>query len=116
MRFAKTRHPERLWCDNIRFDALDEIPVYQGLKALQQVGEISELKYHTRFHFWWNDIWIADYETDFTYLDKSNKTHVIDVKGFKKNKRGELKPRLTEEFKIKRQLMLACFGITVEVL
>lgn len=114
MRFARTANPDKLYSDNIRFDSIAEREVYDGLKLLFRAGSIRALQYHTKFHFKINGIDIGDYESDFTYIDDHGTTHVLDVKGWKM-KRGVLVPRLTEEFRLKRNLMRACFGLDVEL-
>ena len=102
--------------DGITFDSLAEHRRYLELKTLQQGHVISKLQAHPQFTFVVNNLPIAKYTPDFSYHDAEGKLVVEDVKGFKKSKKtGRLLPRVDREFGIKKKLMLACFGITVEV-
>lgn len=87
----------------------------------QRAGEIRALQFHPTFVFELNGVKIGTYEADATYIDKNEKTHVIDFKGFKRTrskKTGQLgkpRPRVDRDFPLRRNLMKALFGLEVEI-
>jgi hypothetical protein len=108
-------NPERRTCDNIVFDSIAEMEHWQGLKLLQQAGRIRELKYGTKFHFIIDGVSIGSYKADFTYQDEFNKTHVVDVKGWRTSKTGRRLPRVDKGFRLRANLLKALFGLEVEI-
>ena len=116
MRFAKS-HPDKRTVDGIVFRSVTEAEAYAGFRALERRGTISKLQYEPEFRFFVNDIYVGSYKPDFVFHDHDGKVKVIEVKGFKKSpKTGKLLPRVDRDFSLRRNLMLACFGLEVEVL
>lgn len=99
------RHEELpLGCKDGRFfHSMKEAKHYVELCLLERCGEISLLMTQPPFDLVVNGIKITRYVGDFSFVDKQGAFHVRDVKG----------PR-TPEYEIKRLLMQAVLGITVE--
>lgn len=103
--------------DGIVFDSMTEARRYVELKLLIRAGEIEKLQCHPKFEIEVNGVRICAYTPDFSYIEmKTKKPHIEDVKGFKRSqKTGKLLPRVDREFGVKRKLMLAVFGLDVEI-
>ena len=93
--------------DGYTFDSKIEHSRYCELRLLQKAGEIEELQVHPAFEVRWppSNKRICLVELDFTYRDAKGDWHYEDVKGFD-----------TALSKLKRKLVEAHYGITVEVL
>lgn len=82
--------------DGIRYDSIAEYERHKMLKYLEQIGEISNLRYHQKED---NIILQANplitYEPDFCYI-KDGKNIVEDVKG-----------KQTKEFILKKKMIIA---------
>ena len=111
------------------FDSVKELKRYGELKLLEQSGEIHTLKMQVPFeliptqyeyyerHSEKTGKRLKDgkrvvehgikYIADFVYMDKNNKIHVEDVKGFREGATYNL-------FVLKRKLMLYVHGIRIE--
>ena len=74
---------------------------YQGLKILLENGDISNLEIHPKFPVLVNGHKICVYYADFRYTE-NGVVVVDDVKGFR-----------TKEYKIKKKLVEALYGITI---
>jgi hypothetical protein len=109
----KSREPLKL--DGISFGSGPELERYIGLKALERSGKITALRVHTEFRFIVQNVKIGKYTPDFTYHDLDGNLHVEDVKGWTYTKTGKRKARYNREFPWQKNLMLACFGIEVEL-
>lgn len=92
--------------DGITFDSATEARRYQELKDLEKYGEIFELERQPRFPIEVNGHKITRYTADFRYRDKDGVVHVEDVKS----------PRTAQDraYIIRRKLLFACHGVTVE--
>ena len=98
-----------MFYDGHWFDSEKEKAWYIKYKLMQQAGEIHNLELQVPFNL--IETFKLDnktyrktiYKADFTYLDKDNKLHVIDVKGFK-----------TKEYLLKKKLMAYKYGIEIE--
>lgn len=89
--------------DGITFDSKKEADRYTVLKLMEKNGKIHNLTLQDKWDLVVNRIKICAYRSDFRYIViDSEGPHVIveDVKGFR-----------TREYKIKKSLMLACYGI-----
>lgn len=76
---------------------------YDDLVLMQRAGMIAELKTQVRFMFTIGSVDICSYIADFQYVDlKTGKMVTEDCKGYK-----------TPEYKIKKRLMLAVYGIEI---
>jgi hypothetical protein len=102
------RHLRQL--DGYTFDSIAERKRYEVLKLREKAGEIVELRVHPCWPLVVEDVPIGEYEADFAYrlvIDRSinppGPLYVEDVKGVR-----------TQVYQLKRKLMLACHGITVE--
>lgn len=83
--------------EGITFDSAAEARRWGDLKLLERAGEITGLQRQIVFPLIVNDIQIATYRADFTYIDKRSGVFVIeDVKG---------KP--TQEYRLKAKIMKA---------
>ncbi len=85
--------------DGITFDSLKEANYYKELELLRQAGEIKWYCLQPRFPLSEG----IEYRADFIVCDKNDKTHIIDVKGFK-----------TQVYKMKKKLLKNKFGINLE--
>lgn len=83
--------------DGIRFPSKTEARHYCALKALQDRGEISDLKRQVRFPLVVNGELICTYVADFTYREPGKALRIADdAKGYE-----------TAEFKLKAKLFRA---------
>jgi hypothetical protein len=119
--------------DGHTFDSQSERDRYIVLRDMQRKGEISQLQIHPQFNFFWpgNNVKIGrGYRPDFSYVRhvpdvydvddnrvvvKGTSEHIVeDVKGWKKSpKTGKLLPRVDKGFRLRCDLMLACYGLKV---
>lgn len=89
--------------DGIRFDSLAEARRYETLRLLERANEIRDLRVHTAWTLRIGERRICKYECDFEYWATKTGEHVVeDVKG-----------HITREYRIKRELMLALYGIHI---
>ena len=86
----------------ITFASKLEASRFVALKAMQQAGEISELKLQVPFSIAVGGLQVCKYVADFTYRDKSGALVVEDAKG-----------HLTDVYKLKRRLMRVVLGIEI---
>lgn len=88
-----------------RFASKRELSVYRLLQALEEKGNIRELRKQVPFELYPTSkpfFHKLSYIADFTYM-QGDKFHVIDVKGVR-----------TGVYKIKKRLMYERFGILIE--
>lgn len=86
------------------FDSIAEARRYSELHLLEKSGAIHSLEHHKVFNLYVNGMCVARYESDFSYIDcKTGEQVIEDVKGVR-----------TPEYKIKRNLMLAIYGIRIQ--
>jgi hypothetical protein len=87
----------------IKFHSIKEAGRYLQLKALEEIGEISDLELQPKFPVIVNEKKICNYIADFRYYKKNNNFPTIeDVKGF-----------LTPIYKIKKKLVEALYCIKI---
>ena len=98
---AKYRN-KKTTVDGKKFDSKAEAQRYLVLKQLQAAGEISGLKRQVRYALVVSGMLICHYVADFVYFDAEMREVVEDVKGFS-----------TKDYKLKKNLMKACLGITL---
>lgn len=103
-RRAKYGNKPTVVCGEV-FDSGKEAQRYEQLLLLERAGKITQLRHHVRYPLEVNGVPICEYEADFTYLDEHHLHHVEDVKSVATR---------TTLYKIKRRLMAAIHGITVE--
>jgi hypothetical protein len=122
MKWRRSSHPakaapEKRTADGYVFDSIPEKNRYVELAILQRSGTIRKLQIHTKFKLEINDIHLAYYTADFTYIDcATNRPVVEDVKGHRKSKKtGKMLPRVNRDFGLKKRLMKALFDIDVEI-
>lgn len=100
-------HAKQTVVDGIKFPSKKEAARYGELKLRERAGEIRSLRVHSpRYSFKHNGVIICDYVPDFVYDELENgawKPVVEDVKGV-----------LTPVYRIKRNLMLAFYGVVVK--
>ena len=102
-------HNKLTFVGNEIFDSKKEADKFYALKIAENAGIIHDLKRQVKYElqpsFKLNGktIRAINYYADFTYIDKDNKLHVIDVKGMK-----------TEVYKLKKKLMAYKYGIEIE--
>jgi hypothetical protein len=87
--------------DGIRFASMKEASRWCVLCAMQAAGEIRTLERQRSFPLPVNGLLVCTYVADFTYM-LGNCWIVEDCKGYR-----------TREYRIKKKLMLACYGITI---
>lgn len=87
------------------FDSGKEAARYEQLLLLERAGHITQLRHHVRYPIEVNGIVLCEYEADFTYVDDTGTRHVEDVK---------CTATMTPVYKLKRKLMAAVHGITIE--
>lgn len=94
--------------DGIVFDSEKEARRYTDLKLMERAGEITALELQPEFRLEVNGRHICTYRADFSYLPAVRpglflNTRIIeDVKGV-----------LTPVYRLKKKLMLACWGIEI---
>jgi hypothetical protein len=77
------------------------------LHLLQKAGEIRDLEAHPqpKLELSVNGVHVAHYLPDFVYVDVRSEQKVVeDVKGM---------PGMTEVYRLKKRLVLACHGIEI---
>ena len=89
--------------DGITFASKREARYYQIYSRLQELGQIKNLQLQTSIPFLINGKKMFTYKPDFEFDDDKGH-HIIDVKGFE-----------TKEFKIKKKIIEAYYGIEIEV-
>lgn len=96
---------KRTTIDGITFASKMESRRYLILKAMEERGEIRNLRLQPRFRLEVNGIKICDYIGDFQYEDaETGETVTEDCKS---------KATITPVYRVKRNLMLALHGITI---
>lgn len=93
---------KRVQIDGIWFDSILEGHRYGQLKLLKQAGEIADFEMQVTYHLGVNGIHICDYRADFVVKYPDGHGEVEDTKGVE-----------TPEFKLKKKLMLAIYGIKI---
>ena len=88
--------------DGITFDSKAEATRYSVLKVLQAAGVVTQLRLQVPYDLTVNGLKVCRYIADFVYM-MDGKEVVEDVKGMR-----------TPEYKLKRKLMLAVFGIEIQ--
>jgi hypothetical protein len=88
--------------DGKLFASKKEAARYQELKYLTMLGIVKDLKLQPQYHIIVRGEHICDYRADFQYMEKDALV-IEDVKGFK-----------TNEYKLKKKLMHACYGIDIK--
>jgi hypothetical protein len=88
--------------DGIMFDSKAEASRYSLLRILLDQGKISDLELQVPFVIEVNGLKICKYIADFVYTINGQRV-VEDVKGVR-----------TPEYKLKRKLMSAVFGIEIQ--
>jgi len=97
---------KRTWVDGIAFDSKAEAAYYSQLKLRDRLGEVTDVKLQEPFVvFGPKGQVICTWKADFTFWDvKEKRKRVIDVKGVQ-----------TPLFKLKKKLVEAFLGITIEL-
>jgi len=107
MRYNKHKNI-RTHVDGYSFASKAEARRYGELKLMEKSGVISRLTVHPSFILSVNNVHFCNYYADFSYLE-NGKEVVEDVKGYRKGGAYQM-------FKLKQKLMLACYGIDVQVI
>lgn len=96
-------YSQKTGVDGRTFHSKKEADRYRDLRLLEAGGEISELKLQVPFVIVVNGIRITKYIADFTYIESGLAEVVVeDAKGFR-----------TPEYKLKKRMMFAVFGIII---
>ena len=94
---------QRVVVDGRTFASKKEAKVYNDLKLLEMGGKIESIKCQVTYPFRLNGVKICSYRADFVVKWKGkDKEEVWDAKGFR-----------TPEYKIKKMMMLAFYGINI---
>lgn len=88
--------------DGITFDSKAEATRYSTLKVLEKANIVADLRLQVPYELTVNGLKVCRYIADFVYT-MDGKEIVEDVKGMR-----------TPEYKLKRKLMLAVFGIEIQ--
>lgn len=88
--------------DGIKFHSRKEAARYEVLRDLASSGQIRDLRLQVSHTLNVNGQKICRYISDFEYTDLEDRHIVEDVKG-----------RLTDVYRLKKKLMLACLGIAI---
>lgn len=94
-------HAKKIRIDGFLFDSQREGFRYVQLKLMLRAGAISNLEIHPVYPLTVNDVLICKYEADFRYIE-DGAIITEDVKG-----------PITREYRIKRKLMKALYGIEI---
>lgn len=93
----------RTMVEGIAFASQREARRYMYLRLLERAGKIKALVLQPRFRIDFNDAPICTYVADFMYFDNDAKRNIIeDVKGVR-----------TPEYRLKKKMMYAVYGITI---
>lgn len=95
-------HAKKVTVNGRRYDSQHEAEIVEPLFWRERQGEISNLRRQVRFDFVVNGVKIAFYKADATYYEENGKFIVLDAKGMR-----------TRVYIMKRNLMLACHGISI---
>lgn len=110
---AQAKRPKRhkynataVTVDGIRFASKREAAYYGTLKMREKAGEVSAVELQKPYTFTSPDgTLLATYRADFCFWDHTaDRFRVVDVKGVE-----------TAEFRMKKRMMRAFYGIEVEV-
>lgn len=89
--------------DGITFDSAREAQRYGELKLLQRVGVVEDLQLQKRYALHVNGILIGTYVADFAYRSTRDDAFVVeDAKGVR-----------TRDYKLKKKLMKAIYGVDI---
>lgn len=88
--------------DGYLFASKHEAERYSQLKLLERSGEIWDIQCQVSYPCMVNGVKVCVYIADFVYKDSTGKTVVEDAKGFR-----------TKEYRIKKKLVQALYGITI---
>ncbi len=91
----------RTTADGLSFASKKEATRYCQLKLLQTACTISNLRMQVPYKLIVNGVLVCRYISDFEYVEKGISV-VEDAKGYR-----------TREYRLKKKLMLALFGITI---
>ena len=91
------------YVDGIKFHSAKEAHRYSELLLAVTADEIKDLRLQVKYSMDVNGVHICNYFADFVYFDyKFSKEIVEDCKGMR-----------TNEYKLKKKLMLACHNIEI---
>ncbi len=88
--------------NGLTFDSTKEARRYQDLELQQRSRYITDLRRQVKFPVNVNGVFICDWFADFTYRDRDGKLMVEDTKGIK-----------TDEYRLKKKLVQAIYGIII---
>lgn len=95
----------RIKVDGVLFDSKKEAEYYGTLKLRMKAGDIKSFRRQVRYRIVINEILITTYVADFVEENWDGSKRVIDVK-------SEFTKTLAP-YRMKRQLMLALYGIKI---
>lgn len=90
--------------DGTKHKSLHEGKYYRRMLLLKQVGDVVKIETEVRYEFIVNEVFVGTYYLDFRITYADGHIEYIDTKST---------ATLTNLFRIKKQLMLACHGIEV---
>jgi hypothetical protein len=104
-------HNRKTEIDGYVFDSIKESSRYLDLRVRLEAGEIQNMKIHPRFELRVGPYLIGKYTADFSYDDLT-----LDVNGVARPVVEDVKSQatITEAYRLREKLMLACHGITVQ--
>lgn len=95
---------KRVVIDGIKFASILEGHRYGQLKLLKAAGEIKDFEMQVVYSLDVNNVHICDYRADFVVWYPGGRIDVEDTKGVE-----------TPDFKLKKKLMLAIYGIGIKL-
>lgn len=96
-------HANKTVIDGLKFDSIAEANRWHVLRLMEKQGEIEDLRRQVRFPLKVNGVHVTEYRCDFDYIETKTGHHITeDVKGVR-----------TRDYIIKRNLMMAVYGIEI---
>lgn len=99
-----------------KYDSELEASFHQDLLVLQRVGEVAKIERSVRYELVVNGVFVCAYELDFriTYTEKYPQFEKYRETGGIRYVDCKSTATVTQLYRVKKQLMLACHGIQLE--
>lgn len=91
--------------DGQKFKSMLESRYYNRCRSLMNVGEVTLIEREVRYEIIVNGVFICAYMMDFRITYADGHIEYVDCKSA---------PTVTNLYRVKKQLMLACFGIDIQ--
>jgi hypothetical protein len=100
--------------DGRKFASIWEAEFYKELWVQQRAGEIDTIETHVHYEFVVNGVFIVTYELDFRIQYTPRSPHYAKYLDGMRYVDTKSSATVTQLFRVKQKLMLACHGINVE--